>query len=134
MHIHFLLPPSMLFPNLWMERGSSSTKQYIIPVTSHPCRIQVLGDRSSCGETCFYSYGALVERADRDRRVDRDAPNERSVAQLRAELWPETCFELGRTWRHAEPRGTSRNFANLRGSSRNLAEPRGTSQNFRRPP
>ena len=43
-------------------------------------------------ETCFCPYGALVERADRDRRVDRVAPNESSVAQLRAELWPETCF------------------------------------------
>ena len=51
-----------------------------------------LGDWSSRGETCFCSYGALVERADRDRRVDRAAPNESSVAQLRAELWPETCF------------------------------------------
>ena len=51
-----------------------------------------LGDWSSRGETCFGSYGALVERADRDRRVDRVAPNESSVAQLRAELWPETCF------------------------------------------
>ena len=51
-----------------------------------------LGDWSSRGETCFCPYGALVERADRDRRVDRVAPNESSVAQLRAELWPETCF------------------------------------------
>ena len=33
-----------------------------------------------------------MERADRDRRVDRVAPNESSVAHLRAELWPETCF------------------------------------------
>ena len=36
--------------------------------------------------------GALVERADRSRRSDRDSPNERSVAQMRAELWPETRF------------------------------------------
>ena len=51
-----------------------------------------LGDWSSRGETCFCPYGALVERADRDRRVDRVAPNESSVAHLRPELWPETCF------------------------------------------
>ena len=51
-----------------------------------------LGDWSSRGETRSCPYGALVERADRDRRVDRVAPNESSVAQLRAELWPETCF------------------------------------------
>ena len=51
-----------------------------------------LGDWSSRGETCFCSYGAFVERADRDRRVDRVAPNESSVAHLGAELWPETCF------------------------------------------
>ena len=51
-----------------------------------------LGDWSSRGETCSCPYGAPVERADRDRRVDRVAPNESSVAQLRAELWPETCF------------------------------------------
>ena len=49
-----------------------------------------LGDWSSRGETCCCSYGALVERADRDHRVDRMAPNGSSVAQLRAELWPET--------------------------------------------
>ena len=51
-----------------------------------------LGDWNSRGETCFCPYGALVERVDRDRRVDRVAPNESSVAHLRAELWPETCF------------------------------------------
>ena len=30
--------------------------------------------------------------SDRSRRCDSDAPNESSVAQMRAELWPETCF------------------------------------------
>ena len=53
-----------------------------------------LGDWSSRGQTCFCPYGALVERADRDRRIDRVAPNESSVAHLGAELWPETCFCL----------------------------------------
>ena len=51
-----------------------------------------LGDWSSRGETCFCPYGALVERADRDRRVDRAALNQSSVAHLKAELWPETYF------------------------------------------
>ena len=37
-------------------------------------------------------YGALVARTGRSRCADRDAPNESSVAQLRAALWPETCF------------------------------------------
>ena len=37
-------------------------------------------------EMCFPPYGALVERAARFRRADRDAPNESSVAQMRAEL------------------------------------------------
>ena len=55
-------------------------KKYILPVTAHPCRILLLAD------------GALVERARRSRRADRDAPNESSVAQMRAELWPETRF------------------------------------------
>ena len=62
-----------------MEPGWSNAKN-IIPVTAHPCRILLLAD------------GALVERARRSRRADRDAPNESSVAQLGAELWPETCF------------------------------------------
>ena len=62
-----------------MEPGWSNAKN-IIPVTAHPCRILLLAD------------GALVERARRSRRADRDAPNESSVAQMRAELWPETCF------------------------------------------
>ena len=90
MHIHVSAPPSMLFPSLWMERGWSSTKYNSLHLTSmlHPG----LGDWSSHGETCGCPYGALVERADRDRRVDRVAPNESSVAHLRAELWPETCF------------------------------------------
>ena len=89
-----------LCPSLWMERGWSSTKkqqqkkkEYIYnfhDLTSMPH--PGLGDWSSRGETCFCPYGALVERADRDRRVDRVAPNESSVAHLRAELWPETCF------------------------------------------
>ena len=74
---HFA-PPSMLCPSLWMEPGWSNAKN-IIPVTAHPCRILLLAD------------GALVERARRSRRADRDAPNESSVAQMRAELWPETC-------------------------------------------
>ena len=30
--------------------------------------------------------------AARSHRADRFAPNESSVAQMRAELWPETCF------------------------------------------
>ena len=79
MHIHVFAPPSMLCPSLWMEPGWSNAKN-IIPVTAHPCRILLLAD------------GALVERAGRSRRADRDAPNESSVAQLGAELWPETCF------------------------------------------
>ena len=79
MHIHVFAPPSMLCPSLWMEPGWSNAKN-IIPVTAHPCRILLLAD------------GALVERARRSRRADRDAPNESSVAQMRAELWPETCF------------------------------------------
>ena len=60
-----------------MELGWSKAKN-IIPVTAHPCRIHVLVD------------GVLVERADRSRRSDRDSPNERPVAQMSAELWPET--------------------------------------------
>ena len=79
MHIHDLASPSLILRRLWMEPGWSDAKN-IIAFTAHPCRIQVLVD------------GALVERADRSRRSDRDSPNERSVAQMRAELWPETCF------------------------------------------
>ena len=79
MHIHVFAPPSMLCRAFgWSLDGATQTN--IIPVTAHPCRILLLAD------------GALVERARRSRRADRDAPNESSVAQMRAELWPETCF------------------------------------------
>ena len=77
MFIHDLASPSMLLRRLWMEPGWSNAK-YITALTVHPCHIHVLVD------------GALVERADRSRRSDRDAPNERSVAQMGAELWLET--------------------------------------------
>ena len=79
MHIHVWASPSMLCPTLWMEPGWSNATN-IIPVTAHPCSILLLAD------------GALVGRARGSHRADRDAPNESSVAQLRTELWPETCF------------------------------------------
>ena len=50
----------------------------------------VRGD--NCGPKCVFTSRALVERAVRSRRADRDAPNESSVAQTRAELWPDMCF------------------------------------------
>ena len=69
----------MLCPRLWMEPGWSKAKN-LIPLTALLFRILLLADAAS------------VERARRFRRADRDAPNESSVAQMRAELWPETCF------------------------------------------
>ena len=77
MHTHDLASPSLILRRLWMLPGWSNAKN-IIPLTAHPCRIRVLVD------------GALVERADRSRCSDRDSPNESSVAQMRAELWPDT--------------------------------------------
>ena len=32
-----------------------------------------------------------MPKSDSSRRADHFAPNESSVAQMRAELWPETC-------------------------------------------
>ena len=40
----------------------------------------------------IFPYGALVERARRLRRANQFSPNESSVAQMGAELWPEACF------------------------------------------
>ena len=79
MHIRDLASPFLILRRLWMEPGWSDAKNIIV-LTAHPRHIQVLGD------------GALVERADRSRRSDRDSPNARAVAQMRAELWPETWF------------------------------------------
>ena len=46
----------------------------------------------SYGPKRVFTSRALVERAGRSLRADRDAPNESSAAQPRAELWPETDF------------------------------------------
>ena len=64
-----------------MKSGGSDEKNIISnAATAHPCCIQVWAD------------GSLVERTGRFHRVDRDAPNKRSVAQMKSELLPETCF------------------------------------------
>ncbi len=85
MHILVSAPPSMLFVRAfgWSLDGAAEKiyNSHDLASMPHPG----LGDWSSRGETCFCSYGALVEREDRDRRVDRGAPNESSVAHLRAE-------------------------------------------------
>ena len=94
-----------------MERGWSKAKN-MIPVTAHPCRIQIWED------------GALVERAGRSHRCDRNAPNERSVAQLRAELWPERCFKSKRALveRVGRSRRCDRNAPNERSIAQLRAE------------
>ena len=112
--IHAFSEPS---EGAWMEQLKKNNSNDLTSMP-HPG----LGAWSSRGETCSCLYGALVERADRDRRVDRVAPNESSGAQLRAELWPETCFgPYGALVERADrssrrSRGTEREFCSSSGS------------------
>ena len=97
-------PASMHFSRLRMEHGWSDTKN-IFPVLSHPRSIQIFGPPP---EPVYPKPQLPLAVSARSHRCDRDAPIERSVAQMRAELWPVTCFcQIV----HPEPPGSIHRFS-----------------------
>ena len=63
-----------------------------VPGRSLGTRGKMSGECAGLYGEAHFPYGVLVKRTRRSHRADRDAPNESFVAQMRAELCPETCF------------------------------------------